>query len=105
MFAVASEVAERQGPSLPFWLAQPWAFTLYTYHVLQQRDHARRWMERTYRLETAELIAIGFHEPPKLQRERDAVRAAASKQPEIDEARARGRALFAELERSKVMES
>lgn len=66
------EVAERIGPSLEYWLGQPFAFALWTWHQLQELDRQRAWVARMDRINAAVLQSMAFNEPKKLAVERAA---------------------------------
>lgn len=72
------ELAERAGPSLDWWLTQPFAFALWTYRQLQEWDRRRQFAARMERIELAGLMSLAFHEPKKLQEERERVISEAS---------------------------
>lgn len=96
------ELAERVGPSYDYWLDAPFALALLVYRELQDRDHRQRWLARIDRIEAAELMAMAFHDPQRLQgARRDAIADAAGK-PDGDEI-ARAREMIEQLERSGAM--
>lgn len=97
------ELAERIGPDFAYWLEAPFDLALWCWHQLQERDHARRWFERAARLESAELFALGYYAPKKLQDERNRLYDAARRRnapPAEQEQRSRGQALVRRLTRA-----
>lgn len=73
------ELAERVGPSVLYWQDQPFAYVLWTYRHLQELDRRRQWLGRMQRIESAMLMAAGFHDPKMLDREREKAIAAAGR--------------------------
>lgn len=67
---MAVELAERLGPSLVWWLAQPLAFALWSYYHVQEYDHRTGWVDRIRRINSAHLSALAYHEPRKIDDER-----------------------------------
>jgi hypothetical protein len=85
------------------WSRRPWAYVLWCYWHLQAADRMREWVARMQRIEAAELLALAFHEPGKLGREREAAIAAAARPLSDEEARARGLGRLADMERGGVV--
>jgi hypothetical protein len=51
--AIAIELAERLGPSIDWWLVQPFAFGLWCFYRLQELDRRRTWLARMAGIEAA----------------------------------------------------
>lgn len=87
------------------WLAEPWAYALYTYYLLTEQDRRDAWVARMARIEGAELMAMAFHDPKRLGGERrKALASAAAHVGRIDDAEIeQAKALMEALERSGAM--
>lgn len=47
------------------WLVEPWAYTLYTYHLLREQDRRDAFFDRLHRLEAAQFMRIAMSEEPQ----------------------------------------
>lgn len=72
---------------------------------MQECDRFDAWLEHIHRIESAELAAIGFHEPKLLRSERESAIAAAadSSQESIEAQRAHGRRLMSAIQTGNVL--
>lgn len=82
-----------------YWRGQPFAYLLWTYRHLQELDRRRQWVARMHRVESAMLVAMGFHDPKLLDGERAKAVAAARDPGTAPDAAvmARARVMAAEL--------
>lgn len=101
---MAVELAEREGTSLTWWLARPFAFALFVYRHLQELDRRRAFIARVQRIEQGQLMAMAFHEPSKLAAEYRSAIAEAGPVPDRAEVLDFGRRLAADLEAGKVLD-
>lgn len=98
-------MAERLGPSLEWWLDEPWAFVLYIYLQAQERDRVTMWRARMERINLATLIGLAFNQPKGLAIEQQAALADAAAPVPTDAALARGRRMLRKLRKGKVLVS
>lgn len=95
------ELAERLGPSIDYWLEEPFAFAFWCWHQLQEHDRIRAWRDRANRLSAAELQSLAQHAPQKLSDERQALYSAARSRPSDPDAETtRGKSLARRINRA-----
>jgi hypothetical protein len=61
--AIAIELAERLGPSIDWWLVQPFAYGLWCFYRLHELDRRRTWLARMAGIEAALLTHWAMHNP------------------------------------------
>ena len=98
------EVAERVGPSLDWWLAQPFAYLLWTYYHLQELDRRRGWLLRMRGTEQAWMNAYAFHDPDRIKQKREEILAEAASTDADETVLDRGRQLLADLEAARMFD-
>lgn len=99
------ELSERLGPSLDWWLKEPFAFVLWSYCHLQELDRRHGWEHRMHRVENAGFTAIAFHDPSRLDQERRLIIAdAAARNLDDAELLTRARSMAAMIESGRVMD-
>ena len=97
-------MAQELGPSLAWWLDEPFAFLLWSFYTLQDNERRTGWEERMKRLETAALAAIAFHDPARLEQERQNAIGDAAPRTADEQLIARARRMVADIERGKVLQ-
>lgn len=101
--SILVEVAERQGGSQAWWIAQSAAYVLWTYCQLQELDRRRAFIARMHRFENADLMRKAFHDPNSLPLEHRAALAEAG--APVEDVLAHGERMRMELGIGQVLVS